>query len=230
MGQNTNQPWMQGGSASQTAYPANISTQPVNMPIPKAKEVLAAAINNMTHCLDDYKSAAESFWSFGALKMEQQFQANDDTKEAAQDTHLSQTIVTRCPLDGKLRLVHCFQASRFVPIPKTKYSVQELNEQEISKGDAISGNLDNDGMATLQLKPGVKYKVVFYPNVGKKEVEALLSSYETVQKQLIQWLQKQWDDTLSLEWKSFESLSNTTQQLLLQKSFSDGVFKGLLSA
>ncbi len=67
-------PWSAGTASG--SYPANISTAPVKIPIPKKEDVLAAALKNMSVCLDDYKKSAESFWTFGALKMEQQFQVN----------------------------------------------------------------------------------------------------------------------------------------------------------
>ena len=222
-------PWSTGTASG--SYPANISTAPVKIPIPKKEDVLAAALKNMSACLDDYKKSAESFWTFGALKMEQQFQVNGETQTADQNAHFSRTFKTTCPLDGKLTLVHCFQATRFVPIPNTKYSVQELNDNPLgqtSVGKAITGKLDKNGTATLTLKPGKTYKVVFYPDVSKQDVDTLLHSYDAIQQQLIQWLQQQWDQSLKLQWQSFETLSESTQQQLIQQSFSQGVFKALL--
>lgn len=124
MGNNTNYPWYSNTSSS--GYPANMSTQKYLIPFPKSKDVLAGVIHNMTHCLDDYKSSAEKFWTFGMLKMEQQIQINGQTQTLEQDDTSTTSVITTCPKSGIVNLVHCFQATRFVPIANTAYKIQEI--------------------------------------------------------------------------------------------------------
>ena len=164
MANGTTLPWDPSNPSNQTgAHVNNLGNG--NIGITSKEQILSFALKNMSECLSEYKKSAESFWTFGTLKMEQQFQVNDENKTAAQDSHLSSTFITKCPKNGEVTLVHCFQATRFIPIPNTKVSVQELTGNGLAKksvGKATNYRLDKDGKTTLKLKPNVYYKIIFY--------------------------------------------------------------------
>jgi hypothetical protein len=80
-----------------------------------------AVLQDFRHCLSDYDSWAERFWTGRALDIEQMFKVGNEVSLAPAKNGGKQVsaVVAACPAQGPLTLVHMFQSSRFVPIGNT---------------------------------------------------------------------------------------------------------------
>lgn len=164
--------------------------------------------------IDEYRKHSEN-WLYGwALDMEQKVIIND--KEHSTDTNDSkiETDIITCPLDGKITLVHCFEAEAFVPISGTPFKIQPvkkhtsfLSSDYEPDGPAVSGTIGSDGTAEVILDPahrGKPIRITFYPEVNESDIKAMLDSYDPTIGKLSAWLDKEWTTQRS-EWQIYLS-------------------------
>ena len=75
-------------------------------------------LKQFRNCLHDYREKSEA-WYGGVLDAEQQFKVGDEVDTQDKDDKDPATLYATCPANGKLTLVHSFEAARFVPIGNT---------------------------------------------------------------------------------------------------------------
>lgn len=175
---------------------------------PKSPDI-QAVFNDFRHCLSDYDSWAESFWTGAALDVEQVFRVGNDVSLSApknSTTPISATVAS-CPAGGSLTLVHMFEAARFVPIGNTPVMLEALIDGP--GGDEVVGEPVHAviGLGGILEVPecwrGQRHRITFYPNVTQDHVKALYASYQTTITELEDWLQSEWTNEFQPLWASF---------------------------
>ena len=77
-----------------------------------------ALLEDFEACLADYREHADA-WYGDLLDVEQQFQVGDQVRTQDKDSSKESVLYATCPENGKLTLIHSFEAARFVPIGNT---------------------------------------------------------------------------------------------------------------
>lgn len=173
--------------------------------------VFTQVIADYRNALKEYRKDAESFFlgDMLSMDMEQTIKVGDKTITASSGSKKAQSVVTQCPLSGTLRLVHMFESVRFIPIGDTPYKVEAgkmVRGRFVSEAVAKEGTLDTKGIAEVgNLAPGKSYRVTFYPNVKKSDLDALFASYVPVQKDLEAWLTKEWNSEHKAAWSRYNA-------------------------
>ncbi|MGY3942930.1 polymorphic toxin type 46 domain-containing protein [Aeromonas tecta] len=163
------------------------------------------------NALTEYRKDAESFFlgDMLSMDMEQTIKVGDKTITTSSGSNKTQSVVTQCPLSGTLRLVHLFESVRFIPIGNTPYKVEAgkmAGKAFISEVTVKEGSLDAKGIAEVgQLTPGKSYRVTFYPNVKKSDLDTLFASYAPVQKDLEAWLTQEWNGEHKAAWGRYNA-------------------------
>ena len=163
------------------------------------------------NALKEYRKDAESFFlgDMLGMDMEQTIKVGDKTIKASSSSSKAQSVVTQCPLSGTLRLVHLFESVRFIPIGNTPYKVEAGNMTRtgfMPEAVVKEGSLDAKGIAEIgKLTPGKSYRVTFYPNVKKSDLDALFASYAPVQKDLEAWLTQEWNGEHKAAWGRYSA-------------------------
>ena len=163
------------------------------------------------NALTEYRKDAESFFlgDMLSMDMEQTIKVGDKTIKASSSSSKAQSVVTQCPLSGTLRLVHLFESVRFIPIGNTPYKVEagKMAGKRFMPEDVVKeGSLDAKGIAEIgKLTPGKSYRVTFYPNVKKIDLDALFASYAPVQKDLEAWLTQEWNGEHKAAWSRYNA-------------------------
>ncbi len=170
--------------------------------------------------IDNYRKHSENWFYGWVMEMEQQVIVNGSERSAdVDDTRIKADLIT-CPADGKITLVHCFEAEAFVPIGGTPFKIQPVKKIQtpqysphhmhptgyINDGKAVEGNIGHNGFAELTLDPSYRGKllrITFYPDVGEKDIQAMLNSYDPTINKLSSWLEKQWEEELHKEWEFY---------------------------
>ncbi len=171
--------------------------------------VFNEVIADYRNVLSAYRKDAESFFlgDMLSMDMEQTIKVGDKTITASSGSKKAQSVVTQCPLSGTLRLVHLFESVRFIPIGNTPYKVEAgklVRGRFVSEAVVKEGTLDAKGIAEVgKLTPGKSYRVTFYPNVKKSDLDTLFASYAPVQKDLEAWLTKEWNSEHKAAWARY---------------------------
>ncbi|MCU1749964.1 DUF6531 domain-containing protein, partial [Pseudomonas sp. 6D_7.1_Bac1] len=200
---------------------------------PKSPDV-DAVLSDFRHCLNDYESWAESFWTGAALDVEQVFKVGNEVSLSApkdSTTPVSATVAA-CPAGGPLTLVHMFQAARFVPIGNTPVLLEALTlgpEGETVDGEPIRANIGPSGILEIpECWRGRRYRITFYPNVSQDHVKALYASYQTTINDLEGWLRSEWTNEFQPLWASFSQSGFIERYDALQQADRRGVENALL--
>ncbi|MGO1296475.1 MAG: Rhs family protein [Vibrio sp.] len=162
--------------------------------------------------IKQYQEEASS-WLYGwALEMDQKVIVNGQEESADIDDKEIEANMVSCPLDGKLTLVHCFEAETFVPIGNTDFTIVAVEKgahygYNDIPGTEMNGTIDDSGCAQLQLDPatygGKKLNITFHPDVSEDDVKALMNSYDSTLDNLMAWLEQEWKATQRAEWKEY---------------------------
>lgn len=164
--------------------------------------------------IDEYRKYSEN-WLYGwALEMEQKVIVNGNEQSADTDDSEIETNIITCPLDGKITLVHCFEAEAFVPITGTPFKVQPvvfddgiIIDSYKPVGLAVSGTIGSDGTAEVTLDKkyrGKPVRITFYPEVDENDIQKMLNSYDPTISKLSKWLENEWDKQRG-EWQIYLS-------------------------
>ncbi|RQW63624.1 Rhs family protein [Vibrio viridaestus] len=200
--------------------------------------------------ITQYKKECENFWYGWALEMEQKVVVNGSEKSADADDSTIQAELITCPYDGKLKIVHCFEAEVYVPIPNTPFKIQPVKKRNstssgysyymgynaysnvsyVNDGDPIEGTIGKDGMADVQLDAdryrGKLLRITFYPEVTKSDIDTLLQSYDETLTDLGGWLDEKWS-TQKTEWQKFVKEDFDLTDVL--EDFYDGLIQTIIA-
>lgn len=164
--------------------------------------------------IDEYRKHSENWFYGWALDMEQKVIVNDNEQSSDTDDSTIDADIITCPLDGKITLVHCFEAEAFVPITGTPFKVQPVKKgtgfwssDYEPDGPAVSGTIGNDGTAEVTLDPqyrGKPVRITFYPEVNESDIKTMLDSYDPTINKLSSWLDNEWKTQRS-EWQHYLS-------------------------
>ncbi|WP_237324211.1 Rhs family protein [Vibrio penaeicida] len=184
------------------------------MTMADAENLFSTIKTDFESSIDEYRRHSENWFYGWALDMEQKVIVNKDEYSAdTDDSNIEADLIT-CPLDGKITLVHCFEAEAFVPIGGTPFKIQPMkleknfwgNFEYEADGEAISGTMDDNGFAEITLPPehrGKQVRVTFYPDVSESDIKTMLDSYDPTISKLSTWLDTQWNTDLRKEWNLF---------------------------
>ena len=198
----------------------------------EAEKIFSDVIKGFNHCLTDYKALTGKAFIGRFLDMDQTIKVGDMETVQNVQSRSSMDGVAMCPLNGELTIIHAFQtAGKTVPIPKTKYRVYLIEEGRFfdSENFVSDGILDDNGKAVLKLKPGQKYKVIFYPNVTENDLKRLYKSYDGLLATCSAWLTKKWENGQRAEWEEFITNGATIDIAKVMEEFVDGVWDALKS-
>ncbi|MCL6699949.1 RHS repeat-associated core domain-containing protein [Pseudomonas sp. T1.Ur] len=182
-----------------------------------------AVLQDFRHCLNDYDSWAERFWTGRALDIEQMFKVGNEVSLAPAKNGGKQVsaVVAACPAQGPLTLVHMFQSSRFVPIGNTPVMLEPIIGGEPGKeifGEPIRHEIGPSGILEVsECDRGKRYRITFFPDVTTAHVEALYASYQKVIGELERWLSAEWDEFQPL-WKEFSDSGFAKRFNVLQQA------------
>ncbi|MFL6536523.1 MAG: DUF6531 domain-containing protein, partial [Pseudomonas sp.] len=182
-----------------------------------------AVLQDFRHCLSDYDSWAERFWTGRALDIEQMFKVGNEVSLAPAKNGGKQVsaVVAACPAQGPLTLVHMFQSSRFVPIGDTPVMLEPIIGGEPGKeifGEPIRHEIGPSGILEVsECDRGKRYRITFFPDVTTAHVEALYASYQKVIGELEGWLSAEWDEFHPL-WKEFSDSGFAKRFNVLQQA------------
>ncbi|PMN72384.1 Rhs family protein [Enterovibrio norvegicus] len=168
--------------------------------------------------IEDYRKKADS-WIYGwALEMDQKIFFNDKSRSSDIDSSTISADVIACPNDGKVTLVHAFEAEKFIPITGTPFKIQAVEKKVYTSyrhgtsttsynptGPSFKGNIDDNGFAEVKLGEefrGKLIRVYFYPDVSESDVKAMLDSYDPTISKLSEWLDGKWESQRNA-WESF---------------------------
>lgn len=197
----------------------------------QANKVLSDVITDFKDCLKNYKSLTDTWFVGRFFDMDQQIKVGDMEVVQNVESRSRMDGVATCPLDGKLVIIHAFQtAGKTIPIPKTKYRVYEVVPGKVwGENDEYieEGRLDDNGKATLKLKPNQKYKIMFYPNIKQKDLDNLYASYDNLIDKCTKWLQKSWDKGQKEEWENYIAKGSEIDWVEALKEFSKGIWEAL---
>jgi hypothetical protein len=196
----------------------------------EANKVINEVITDFKNCLNDYKSLTDTRFIGRFFDMDQQIKVGDMEIVQNVQSRARMDGVTTCPLSGELVIIHTFQtAGKTIPIPKTKYQVYEVESGYIWDSDnyVSEGKLDDNGKAVLKLKPNQKYKIMFYPNLTKKDLDKLYASYDGLISQCADWLEKNWNNRQKQEWEAYIANGASIDWVEACKEFADGIWTTL---
>ncbi|MGF6153576.1 RHS repeat-associated core domain-containing protein [Pseudomonas fluorescens] len=195
---------------------------------------IEAVFNDFRHCLSDYDSWAESFWTGAALDVGQVFKVGNDVSLSApkNSTTPISAIVASCPAGGSLTLVHMFEAARFVPIGNTPVMLEALIDgpggDEVI-GEPVHAVIGPSGILEVpECWRGQRHRITFYPNVSRDHVKALYASYQTTITELEDWLRSEWTNEFQPLWASFSQSGFIERYNALQQADQRGVESALL--
>ncbi len=160
--------------------------------------------------IDEYRKHSENMLYGWALEMDQKIAVNGSEMSADIDDDEIRADIITCPLDGKLTLVHCFEAETFVPLGNTPFEIQPVKPGTYygynNDGPAYKGTIGESGSILVELDAatygGKQLQITFYPDVTKDDVKTLLDSYDSTLDKLTQWLEKEWE-TQKKAWQAF---------------------------
>ncbi|NUU38150.1 type IV secretion protein Rhs, partial [Pseudomonas sp. C2B4] len=183
-----------------------------------------ALLTEFRLCLNDYEAWAESFWTGGALDVDQVFKVGNDvrlTSPKASTTPVSSTVAM-CPASGPLTLVHMFEAARFVPIGNTPVMLEPLISEGPDGptfGEPIYDTIGPSGILEVRdCWRGNRHRITFFPNVTRDHVKALYASYQGVIGELEGWLRDEWTSELQAQWAGFSTADFTQRYGMLQRA------------
>ncbi|CAM3842500.1 hypothetical protein VA7868_02817 [Vibrio aerogenes CECT 7868] len=164
--------------------------------------------------IDEYKKQSENLLYGWALEMDQKVMVNGHTKSADIDDSSIRADIVKCPLDGKLTLVHCFEAESFIPIGGTPFKIQPVkvkkhwfrSDSYIKDGPPYEDTIGEDGHKDLHLDKatyaGKMLQINFQPDVTQSDMNRLLQSYDVTLNSMMNWLESQWKSQKE-EWADF---------------------------
>ncbi len=204
---------------------ARLVLAPMDASTPDVETVL----RDFRACLNDFDAWAESFWSLGALEVEQVFKVGDEVSlvAPASSQKPSRTVAV-CKAQGSLTLVHMFESTRFVPIGNTPVMLQGITPDGRPIGEPIHHVIGPSGI--LEVKDCTRdqrYQITFYPNVSKDHVKALYASYQSVIKGLNVHLRDEWSKTFKPLWKDFAHATPLARSAMQGVAFSSGIAEAL---
>jgi RHS repeat-associated protein len=163
-------------------------------------------ITEFRQCLDDYRSYTQYL---PGLDLEQKFQVGDEVLPAAAvDNKAKPVNFATCPENGKLTLIHSFDAARFVPIGNTPVVLTPVDSQGKVVGDPIKRKIGPSGIEVIaDLKPHQRYRIIFFPNPTSADLNRLFKSYDDVIGDISRWLNNEWTTTCLPLWKEHANAS-----------------------
>ncbi|MBB2494208.1 RHS repeat-associated core domain-containing protein [Aquipseudomonas ullengensis] len=168
---------------------------------PDIKEILG----DFKTCLTDYRDISEA-WYGGVLDADQQFKVGDEVDTQDKDGKDPAILYATCPANGKLTLIHSFEAARFVPIGNTPVQLVPVKKgwaYDDTLGPVIHTTIGPTGIKVIDnCKPGQQYKITFFPNPTRAQVDTLFNSYQGVIGQLQGWLQTEWSTDFLPLWQT----------------------------
>ncbi|MFP8966456.1 RHS repeat-associated core domain-containing protein [Pokkaliibacter sp. CJK22405] len=201
-----------------------------------AQDVHQQLISGFKNGLSWYREQTEDrFYSsfLSALRMDQTIAVGDQTVSQDIQDHKAPEIYATCPKNGKLKLLHTFQSSHYIPIPHTPFKIQPVKKVSSffhdyeDDGAAITGTLDDKGAKELSgLKPDQTYRIIFYPDVSKSDVDAMFASYGQIQTQLTSWLEEQWQG-FEPEWQAWCTMTPFERGIALDKNAAAGAVEAM---
>jgi RHS repeat-associated protein len=191
-----------------------------------------AIINDFKKCLKDYREHAEA-WYGGILDAEQQFKVGDEVGTAEKDSKKENTLYANCPANGKLVLIHSFESARFVPIGNTPVQLTPVvNGRFIGKnevGPTINKTIDASGILEVSgLTPNQQYKITFFPNPTRAQIDSLFNSYQGVIGELGGWLQTEWSTSFLPLWQAHTDASLGGRALQELEAAWEGFMKAIM--
>lgn len=177
--------------------------------------------SKLSKSIEDYKYYSDMFLIDDILKMDQQIKVNGASVGTGDiDDSKIEGDVSVCPNNKKLRIVHCFESSEFIPIPNSSFKIiavklsvhngsdhtsMKPKYEEDTSVTPFSGQVGKNGEADVTLPDdfsGKKIRIVFYPDVTQSDINALMDSYNSVVDSVLLWLDKCWE-TQKTEWEAF---------------------------
>ncbi|MFJ3377466.1 RHS repeat-associated core domain-containing protein [Pseudomonas sp. NPDC086112] len=191
-----------------------------------------AIISDFKKCLKDYREHAEA-WYGGVLDAEQQFKVGDEVHTQDKDSKKENTLYANCPANGKLTLVHSFESARFVPIGNTPVRlVPVVDGRFIGKNEAgpeINKTIDSTGILEVTgLTPNQQYKITFFPNPTRAQIDSLFNSYQGVIGDLSGWLQTEWSTSFLPLWQAHTDASMGGRALQELEAAWEGFLKAIM--
>lgn len=192
-----------------------------------------ALLGDFRLCLNDYEAWAESFWTGGALDVEQVFKVGNDVRLSTprDSTAAVSSTIARCPASGPLTLVHMFDAARFVPIGDTPVMLEPIIEEsngEMTFGEPVHHTIGPSGILEIpECWRGHRYRITFFPNVSTAHVKALHASYHSVIDELEGWLRNEWTSEFQPLWAGFSEAGFPERYGMLQRADWRGFEKSL---
>ncbi|AMS14910.1 type IV secretion protein Rhs [Pseudomonas chlororaphis] len=189
-------------------------------------------IRDFKKCLADYRAHAEA-WYGGVLDAEQQFQVGDEVATQDKDSKSRADLYANCPANGKLKLVHSFESARFVPIGNTPVRLVPVVDGMVygknEAGAAINVTIGPSGIKEVTgLKPNQQYKITFFPNPTRAQIDSLFNSYQGVIGDLSGWLQTEWSTDFLPLWKAHNNASIGGRALQQLESAWKGFLKAIM--
>lgn len=183
-------------------------------------------------CLSDYRENSEA-WYGGVLDAEQQFKVGDEVDTQDKDDKDPATLYATCPANGKLTLVHSFEAARFVPIGNTRARIVPVEDgrffgkNEIAK--AIDVTIGPSGIKEVAgCIPHQQYQVTFFPNPTRAQIDALFGSYRGVIGQLEGWLTGEWNSQFLPLWRAHSAASMNERLMQQLEAAWNGLLKVIM--
>lgn len=192
-----------------------------------AEQIRQKIISNFKSCLTTYRDQTENHFYSGLLssfRMDQTISVGNQNQSFDIKNNDAMAMYTTCPLNGKLTLMHTFQSVAYLPIGGTPFKLEPvvwkagvfISDFE-ADGPVVTGTLDDKGLKEISnLIPGKTYRITFYPDLSRKDINAMFASYQGIQDNLSQWLDKQWQGFDS-EWRHWCGLTSSqrTGELVL---------------
>ena len=192
-----------------------------------------ALLGEFRFCLNDYERWAENFWTGWALDVEQVFKVGNDVRLSAplNSTTPVSSVVTQCPAEGPLTLVHMFEAARFVPIGNTPVMLEPViadRKGALTFGEPIHKTIGPSGILEVSdCSRGQRYRITFFPDVSAEHVKVLYASYQGLIDELEGWLRNEWISEFEPLWAEFSSTGFLDRYGLLQEADWRGVGNSL---
>ncbi|WP_082356769.1 RHS repeat-associated core domain-containing protein [Pseudomonas nunensis] len=192
-----------------------------------------AVLGEFRLCLNDYERWAENFWSGSTLDVEQVFKVGNDVRLRAplNTTTPVSSVVTQCPAEGPLTLVHMFEAARFVPIGNTPVTLEPViadHNGELTFGKPVHKTIGPSGILEVSdCSRGQRYRITFFPDVSAEHIKVLYASYQGLIGELEGWLRAEWTNEFEPLWTEFGSAGFRERYGLLQEADWLGVRNSL---
>ncbi|MGF6109553.1 RHS repeat-associated core domain-containing protein [Pseudomonas frederiksbergensis] len=192
-----------------------------------------ALLGEFRLCLNDYERWAENFWTGWALDVEQVFKVGNDVQLSVplNSSKPVSAVVTQCPAEGPLTLVHMFEAARFVPIGNTPVMLEPViadRNGELTFGEPVRKIIGPSGILEVSdCSRGQRYRITFFPDVSAEHVKVLYASYQGLIGELEGWLRAEWTHEFEPLWTEFASAGFLDRYGLLQEADWLGVGNSL---